>query len=65
LRPAGFRIDPTRARALVTGGGLLIDVRRQDDPGATLEPAVRIMPDELPGRLADLPRDTPIVLACT
>jgi rhodanese-related sulfurtransferase len=65
LRPTPFRIDPPTAESLVDGGALLIDVRRQDDLAATLEGAERIMPDEIPGRLSSLPRDTPIVLACT
>ena len=30
----------------------------------TLEGAVRIPPDEIPARLDDLPRGSPIVLAC-
>jgi hypothetical protein len=65
LRQTPFRIDPAAAESLVADGGLLIDVRRQDDLGAVLEGAERIMPDEIPGRISSLPRDTPIVLACT
>ena len=65
LRPTAFRIEPSAASSLVATGALLIDVRRQDDASATLDGAVRIMPDEIPARLATLPRDTPIVLACT
>jgi rhodanese-related sulfurtransferase len=65
LRPAQFRIAAAAARSLVADGAFLIDVRRQDDPSATLEGAERIMPDEIPGRLQTLPRDNPIVLACT
>jgi rhodanese-related sulfurtransferase len=65
LRPASLRIEPEAARELVDEGALLIDVRRQDDPTAALEGAVRISPDEIPQRVAGFPRDVPIVLACT
>ena len=65
FRPTSFRIDVEEAKALVAGGGMLVDVRRQDDPGVALEDAVRIAPDEVPGRLGEFPRDVPIVLACT
>jgi rhodanese-related sulfurtransferase len=65
LRPAPFRIEPSAARLLIAKGAFVIDVRRQDDPSATLDGAERIMPDEIPGRLQTLPRDNPIVLACT
>jgi rhodanese-related sulfurtransferase len=65
LRPSGLRIEPDRARSLVGTGALLIDVRRQDDPGAALPGAQRVPPDAIPGRVAGFPRDVPIVLACT
>jgi hypothetical protein len=39
-------------------------VRRKDDPAVTLEGALRIPPDEIPQRLNEFSRDTPIVLAC-
>jgi hypothetical protein len=44
---------------------LLVDVRRQDDVSAALEGAVRIAPDEVPGRVVEFRRDVAIVLACT
>jgi hypothetical protein len=53
------------AQALVAEGALLIDVRRQDDPGAALAGSVRIAPDEVPGRLPEFRREVAIVLACT
>jgi rhodanese-related sulfurtransferase len=65
LRPASLRIEAGDARALIDEGALLIDVRRQDDPSSRLDGAVRIAPDEVPGRIAGFPRDVPIVLACT
>jgi rhodanese-related sulfurtransferase len=65
LRPSSLRIDVAEAQALVDGGALLVDVRRQDDPDPGLEGAVCIAPDEVPGRLREFPRDVPIVLACT
>jgi rhodanese-related sulfurtransferase len=65
LRPASLRIGVDEAQALIARGGLLVDVRREDDPDAGLEGAVRIAPDEIPGRVVEFPRDVPIVLACT
>jgi rhodanese-related sulfurtransferase len=64
-RPAPFRIDASRAAELAEGGATLIDVRRGDDPGTELPGAERVAPDELPGRVAEFPRDVPIVLACS
>lgn len=64
VRGSPSRIDADVARRLVAGGALLVDVRRLDDPAVTLEEAVRIPPDEIPERLDEFARDTPIVLAC-
>ena len=68
--PSALRLSPTRvhadhARRLLDAGATLVDVRRRDDPALTLPGSIRIPPDEIPARLAELPRDTPIVLACT
>jgi rhodanese-related sulfurtransferase len=65
LRPTSLRIEAEAARALVDQGALLVDVRRQDDPTAALDGAARIAPDEIPGRVEELSRDVPVVLACT
>jgi rhodanese-related sulfurtransferase len=63
-RPSGFRIETDEARGLTDRGALLVDVRRDDDEATGLPGALRISPDELPGRLPTFPRDVPIVLAC-
>jgi rhodanese-related sulfurtransferase len=68
--PSALRISPTRidadhARRLLDMGAPLVDVRRKDDPTLRLAGALRIPPDEIPGRLDELPRGSPIVLACT
>ena len=65
IRRSSLRIEPEEARELVAQGALLVDVRRLDDEQLRLDGAVRIPPDEMPARLKDLPRDRPIVLACT
>jgi rhodanese-related sulfurtransferase len=65
LRRASLRIEPEEARELIAAGALLVDVRRDEDGELRLDGAVRIPPDEIPGRLAELPRDRPILLACT
>jgi rhodanese-related sulfurtransferase len=50
---------------LIMAGAFVVDVRRNDDRAPTLAGAKRIPPDEIPSAIASLPRDTPIVLACT
>ena len=64
-RASDVRLDPEAAREHVAAGAVLVDVRRQEDPTAALERAVRIAPDEMPGQIAGFLRDVPIVLACT
>jgi rhodanese-related sulfurtransferase len=64
-RPAPFRIDPERALELAESGALMIDVRRSDDADTGLSGAERVAPEELPGRVAEFPRNVPIVLACS
>jgi rhodanese-related sulfurtransferase len=65
IRPSSVRIVPDDARALISDGAILIDVRRHDDDTARLEGALRITPDAIPEWIAELKRDVPIVLACT
>jgi hypothetical protein len=65
LRPVGRRIDEDVALQLVAEGALLLDVRRRDDRPEPVEGAMRISPDEIPGRLGEFRRDVAIVLACT
>jgi rhodanese-related sulfurtransferase len=64
VRGSPARIDVASARELVTTGAVLVDVRRMDDPAMTLEGALRVPPDEIPQRLNEFSRNTPIVLAC-
>jgi rhodanese-related sulfurtransferase len=65
LRRSTLRIDGPRAQGLLDSGALLVDVRRQDDRSAALAGAVRVAPDEVPGRVPEFPREVAIVLACT
>ena len=65
VRRSALRVDVDVAHRLLADGALLVDVRRHEDPTRQLEGAVRIPPDEIAARLAELPRHTPIVLACT
>jgi rhodanese-related sulfurtransferase len=65
IRRSSLRIEPEEARELIAAGALLIDVRRHEDEELRLDGAVRISPDEIPGRLGELPRHAPVVLACT
>jgi rhodanese-related sulfurtransferase len=65
LRRSTLRIDAGQAQLLLDGGALLVDVRRQDDVSAALPGALRVAPDEVPGRVPEFRRDVAIVLACT
>ena len=65
IRRSSRRIEPEEAQELLAEGAMLIDVRRNDVIDVSLEGAVRIAPDEIPGMLDDLPRDRPILLVCT
>ena len=64
IRGSSARVDAAKAHELVENGALLIDVRRRDERAVTLEGALRIPPDQIPQRLEEFSRDTPIVLAC-
>ena len=64
IRSSSARIDSAAARELISNGAVLVDVRRRDEPAITLEGALRVPPDEIPQRLGEFSRDTPIVLAC-
>ena len=65
LRPSELRVDAGRARVLMDGGALLVDVRRQDDPSPSLPGADRVPPDAIPGWIQGMRREVAIVLACT
>jgi rhodanese-related sulfurtransferase len=65
IRRSSLRIEPDEARELIAEGALLVDVRRREDRVLRLDGAVRMPPDEIPGKLAELPRDRPIILVCT
>jgi rhodanese-related sulfurtransferase len=65
IRRSSRRVEPEEARRLISDGALLVDVRRYGDDELALEGARRIPPDEIPGLLNELPRDRPILLACT
>jgi rhodanese-related sulfurtransferase len=65
LRRSTLRIDAGQAQLLLDGGALLVDVRRQDDVSGALPGALRVAPDEVPGRVPEFPREVAIVLACT
>ena len=65
IRRSSLRIDADEARELIAQGAILVDVRRHEDQELRLDGAVRIPPDEIPGKLEELPRDPPILLVCT
>jgi rhodanese-related sulfurtransferase len=65
IRRSSRRVDPDEARQFLAEGALLIDVRRYGDEELRLDGAVRIPPDEIPGKLDELPLDRPILLVCT
>lgn len=62
---AGARIAGADARALVADGATLLDVRSDGEwAEGHLEGAVLIPIDQLAGRLAEIPRDRPVVVYC-
>jgi rhodanese-related sulfurtransferase len=65
VRRSSLRISPAEAHRLLEDGGVLVDVRRHEDDSIQLANAVRMPPDEVPGRLKELERERAIVLACT
>jgi hypothetical protein len=65
LRVSSLRVEPGSARELLDGGATLIDVRRQDDPRPSVDGAVRVPPDEIPGWIQGMRPEVAIVLACT
>jgi rhodanese-related sulfurtransferase len=65
LRRSSLRVDADEARELIAQGALLVDVRRHEEQEHRLDGAVRIPPDEIPDKLAELPRERPILLVCT
>jgi rhodanese-related sulfurtransferase len=65
VRSSPFRIPADAARELIAEGALVMDVRRRDDDAEGLEGALRISPDLIPGHVAALNTDVPIVLGCT
>jgi rhodanese-related sulfurtransferase len=65
VRRSTLRIEPDQARELIADGALLVDVRRHEEQDLGIDGAVRIPPDEIPGKLGELPRDRPIILVCT
>jgi rhodanese-related sulfurtransferase len=65
VRRSSLRISPAEAHRLLDEGALLVDVRRHEDDSLQIPNAVRMPPDEVPGRLDELRSDRAIVLACT
>jgi rhodanese-related sulfurtransferase len=58
-------VSPDEARRLVQSGALLVDVRSREEYGAGHVPgAINLPVQELPRRMAELPRDKPLVLYC-
>jgi rhodanese-related sulfurtransferase len=58
-------VDVTRAHAMYTGGALLVDVRTQAEFDEVHIPGSQLVPlEQLPDRLAELPRDRDIVVVC-
>ena len=66
LRPRGkARIDGARARALVSSGATLLDVRSpQEFKAGAIEGARNIPLGDLTRRLSEIPQDRPVVVHC-
>ena len=60
-----LRVTSAEAHALVDHGATLLDVRSQAEwDGGHLPGAVLIPVQELAGRIAEVPRDRPVVVYC-
>jgi rhodanese-related sulfurtransferase len=58
-------VDPNEARALVSGGALLLDVREPDEWAAGHAPEAQFVPlREVPERVEELSRERRIVAVC-
>jgi rhodanese-related sulfurtransferase len=65
VRRSSRRISPAEAHRLLDEGAVLVDVRRHEDDSVQIPQAVRVPPDEIPGRLDELRGGGAVVLACT
>lgn len=61
---AAVSLDQARAEHQA-GQALLVDIREPDEHATGVAPGARLLPmRQLPARLADLPRDKPVLLIC-
>lgn len=61
----GRRVSSTVVREKIAGGAKIVDVRTPQEFSRGAYPgAVNIPVQALPGRLAEIPRDQPVVLYC-
>lgn len=57
-------LDQARA-AHVAGRAMLVDIREPEEHATGVAPGARLLPmQQLPARLAELPRDRPVLLIC-
>jgi rhodanese-related sulfurtransferase len=57
-------LEQARAEQLA-GKALLVDIREPDEHATGVAPGARLLPmRQLPARLAELPRDQPVLLIC-
>lgn len=61
----GGKVAPAQAKKLVEEGAMLLDVRTQGEfAGGHLPKAVNIPLSELSARIAEVPKDQPVVVYC-
>ena len=59
------QLDSDEAQARVAAGALLLDVREMDEWRETRIPGSTLLPmSEIASRVADVPRDRPLVVVC-
>ncbi len=62
---AGAHVDGPRARELVSGGATLVDVRTPEEYAAGhVDGALNVPVDEVAARIAEIPRERPVVVYC-
>lgn len=64
-RPGSDRVESAEAHTLVANGATLLDVRTPEEfRSRHLDGALNVPVDEVEARLAEIPRDKPVVVYC-
>ena len=63
--PSDLEIEAPQIKALLAEGALLLDVREPGElRGGHAEGALLVPMQQVPGRLAEIPKDRPVIVYC-